>query len=358
MRIQASVGSGVTPLNIDAATSQQRPGLVFSNGVVYVGFGSNGDNFPWVGWLVGYDGTSLAQVSVFCTSPQGAWGSGLWSSGEAPPVDASGNIYIATGNGSFSAGQSYGDSWVKLGTSSGLTALDYFSPFNQAALDSADLDLASAGITLLPDAAGSAAHPHLMVGSGKDGELYLVDRDNMGHFNGSYSAPQNSNIVQYLPGQIGTVPINPTNPSLPYTENSYTTPAYWQQHVYFCGVKDTCKAFTLTNGLLSTTPTAHAPTAYGYPGGQPVISAASASATSAILWAVERDSINNVGVLHAYDATHLGTELYNTAQAANRRDAGGAPVRFAVPTIANGKVFVGTQTQIDVYGLLPTNSVP
>ncbi|HEX4387014.1 MAG TPA: fibronectin type III domain-containing protein [Steroidobacteraceae bacterium] len=351
VRIQASVGSGAAPLSIDAATSEQRPGLVFSNGVVYVAFGSNGDNFPWVGWLVGYDGTSLAQVSVFCTSPGGNWGSGVWSSGEAPPVDASGNIYIATGNGYFSAGVSYGDSWVKLGTSGGLTALDYFSPFNQAALGSADLDLASAGLILLPDGAGSSAHPHLIVGTGKDGELYLVDRDNMGHFNGSYSTP-NSNIVQYIPSQIGTGIINPTNPSLPYTENSYTTPAYWQGHVYFCGVKDACKAFTLTNGLLSTTPTAQSPTAYGYPGGQPVISAASTSATSAILWALERNSANNVGVLHAYDATNLGTELYNSAQAANQRDAGGAPVKFAVPTIANGKVFVGSQGSVDVYGLL------
>src|SRR5215813_7069177 len=118
VQIQASINGGATPLHIDAATSEQRPGLVLSNGVVYVGFGSNGDNFPWVGWLVGYNATTLAQVSVFCTSPTGGQGAGLWSSGEAPPVDASGNIYIATGNGFFGTGPNYGDSWVKLGTSS------------------------------------------------------------------------------------------------------------------------------------------------------------------------------------------------------------------------------------------------
>ena len=350
VKVQASLGTGQSPLTLDAATSQQRPGLVFSNGVVYVGFGSSGDNYPWVGWLLAYDGTTLSQVGVFCSSPGGAQGAGLWSSGEAPPVDASGNIYVSTGNGYFSANSGWGDAFVKLAPGN-LAVLDYFAPFNQMALGAADLDLASAGLTVLPDEAGSAQHPHLLIGSGKDGEVYLLDRDNMGQYDGSYSTP-NSQIVQWLPGQVGTGVLNPANPSLPYVANSYTTPAYWQNRIYFCGVQDSCKLFSLGNAQLSTTPLSSSANVFGYPGAQPVISAASATDTSAILWALERDSTHNLTVLHAYDATNLATEFYNSAQAAGGRDAGGAPVRFAVPAVANGKVFVNTAVELDVYGLL------
>ena len=338
--LQASAGSGAG-FHVDAPTSEQRPGLFLVNGVVYVGLGSSGDSFPWVGWLLGYNATTLAQVSVFCTSGAGALGAGVWGSGEAPAVDASGNIFLSTGNGYFSSGSNaWADTFLKLSTAGGLSVLDYFAPFNVAALGLADLDVAAAGITLLPDTVGSAAHPHLLVGSGKDGEIYLIDRDNMGHFNGSYNTP-NSNVVQWIPGQIGTVPVNPTAMPMPYAGNSFTTPAYWQNHVYFCGAKDVCKAFTLANGLLSTTPTSQAPSSFGYPGSQPVISAANSSATSAVLWTIERDSVNNASTLHAYDATNLANEVYNSNQASGSRDRGGPPIKFAVPTVANGKVFVG-----------------
>jgi chitodextrinase len=349
--LQASAGSGAG-FHVDAPTSEQRPGLFLVNGVVYVGLGSSGDSFPWVGWLLGYNATTLAQVSVFCTSGAGAQGAGVWGSGEAPAVDASGNIFFSTGNGYFSSGSNaWADTFLKLKTAGGLSVLDYFAPFNVAALGLADLDVAAAGIVLLPDAAGSAAHPHLLVGSGKDGEIYLIDRDNMGHFNGSYNTP-NSNVVQWIPGQIGTVPVDPTAMPMPYAGNSFTTPAYWQNHVYFCGAKDVCKAFTLANGLLSTTPTSQAPGSFGYPGSQPVISAASSSATSAVLWTIERDSVNNASTLHAYDATNLANEVYNSNQASGSRDRGGPPIKFAVPTVANGKVFVGAQYELDVYGML------
>ncbi len=215
--------------------------------------------------------------------------------------------------------------------------------------------ISAAGITLLPDSAGTATHPHLLVGSGKDGEVYVVDRDNMGHYNGSYSTP-NSQIVQWFYNAVGGTTIYPTRASMPYVENSYTTPAYWQNRVYFCGVDDYCKLFTLSNGLLSTTPASQSPATFAYPGSQPIVSAASSSATSAILWAVQHDSTNNVTILHAYDATNLATELYNSTQAVGNRDRGGAPVKFAVPTVANGKVFVGAVGELDVYGLLASSS--
>jgi len=352
VRIQASVGNGLTPLNITAATSQQRPGLIYLNGVVYAGFGSNGDNFPWVGWVVGYDGTTLAQVTVFCTSPSGAQGGGVWMGGAAPAVDSSGNMFLATGNGHFTAGSGWGNAFLKLSTSGGLAVADYFAPFNQAALGDADQDVGSGGVTVLPNGAGSAAHPNLLVGTDKDGEIYLIDRNNMGHYNGSYTAPQNSNVVQWISGQVGGTAIYPTAVPLAYAPNMFATPAYWQNRVYLCGAKDHCKLFTLANGLLSTTPVSQTSTTFGYPGTQPVISAASSSATAAILWGVERNNTSNASVLHAYDATNLATELYNSTQAANNRDAGAAPLSFAVPTVANGKVFVATQSTLDVYGVL------
>ncbi|MGB9329429.1 MAG: fibronectin type III domain-containing protein [Steroidobacteraceae bacterium] len=351
VQVQASVGSGATPLNVNAATSQQRPGLFLLNGVVYVGVGSNGDNFPWVGWLVGYNATTLARVSVFCTSGDAAWGAGVWSSGQAPPVDPNGNIYVSTGNGTFNAGPDWADSWVKLSPSAGLTVADYFTPFNQAALGAADDDVAAAGLTLLPPGVGSATHPNLLVGTGKDGEIYLVDRDNMGKYNGSYTTP-NSYIVQWIKSGIGGTALNPLQNPLPYAGNSYTAPAYWQNRVYLCGVSDACKLYTLSNGQLSSTPTSQAPTTFAYPGAQPVVSAASTSATSALMWAVEFNSTLGAGVLHAYDATNLATELYNSTQAANNRDTAGAPVKFAVPTVSGGKVFMGGAAGIDVYALL------
>ncbi|MBS0581153.1 MAG: fibronectin type III domain-containing protein [Proteobacteria bacterium] len=349
--VSASVNGGATPLTIDAATSEQRSGLVLSNGVVYVGIGSNGDNYPWVGWLVGYNATTLAQVSLLCTSPGGQWGAGIWSSGEAPPVDASGNLYFSTGNGYFNNNNSWGDSILKVSPGAGLTVTDFFTPFNQAALSAADLDVAAAGLTLLPDAAGSAAHPHLLVTSGKDGEVYLLDRDHMGGYNNSYTTP-NTNIVQWIPNAIGIATVPVTAATLSYVSNSYTSPAFWQNQVYFCGVKEGCKVFPMANGLLATTPSSQTVPTFGYPGGEPVISAASPSATSAVLWAIERNSASNTAILHAFDATNLATELYNSAQAANNRDTAAAPVKFAVPTVANGKVFVATQSELDVYGLL------
>ncbi len=349
-RIQAAAGAGVPALS--ALASEQRPGLVLSNGVVYVAFGSNADAYPWVGWLLGYDATTLAQVSVLCLSGDGAQGAGLWSSGEAPPVDPSGNLYLITGNGTFNGTTDWGNAILKVTPTGGLVVSDYFAPFNQAQLGTADLDLASAGITVLPASAGTATHPHLLLGSGKDGEVYLLDRDNLGHYNPSV---HNTQIVQWLPNAVGTAPISVTNSVLPYVENSYTTPAFWQNRTYFCGVNDVCKLFTMTNGLLSTQPTSQAATTFAYPGASSVISAASSTATSAIMWVIQRDTPNNAAVLRAYDATNLANELYDSYQAAAGRDTGGPPVKFAVPTIANGKVFVGAQRELDVYGLLASS---
>ncbi len=364
--IQASIGTGAIPLRIDAQTSQQRAGLVLANGVIYIGFGSSGDSYPWIGWLVGYDAITLARVAVFCTSTSGSEGAGVWSSGEPPPVDGSGNLFVSTGNGYFSpTGGAWANSILKLSTAGGLAVADSFTPFNQSALGTADLDLASAGMTLLPDSVGTVAHPHLMVTSGKDGEIYVLDRDNMGQYQSSYTTP-NSQIVQWLPygassgiPALGVQPVTVTNATLPYRSNSYHSPAYWNNRVYFCGLADSCKLFSVSGGQLSLLPTSKTVATFPYAGAQPTISAASSAASTAILWAVQCTPDCKAGstatVLHAYDATNLGTELYNSSQAAGGRDTGAAPVKFPKPTVANGRVFVPTTTEVDVYGLLASN---
>ena len=326
----------------------QRPGLSLANGNVYVGFGSSSDNWNWHGWLFGFNATTLANVAIFCTTPDGL-GGGVWAAGEAPPVDASGNLFFSTGNGDFDGSTNYGDTYVKLGTASGLTVLDFFSPFNQQTINAADLDIASAGIMLLPDSAGTSAHPHIAVGGGKDGTVYLVDRDRMGGFNGSYTNPD-SQIIQEIWNAIGAISINVKASALPYVENNYSTPAFWQNHLYWVGINDKVKMFTLTNGLLSTSPVSTSATTYPFGGAQPVVTANSSTATTGVLWAIERGASNNI--LHAYNATNLTSELYNSSQAAGNRDQMGASVKFIVPTVANGKVFVGSQDRIDVFGLL------
>jgi hypothetical protein len=354
--IQASVpgsgaGSSGGTLSFNATWQFQRPGLVLSNGTVYVGFGSSGDNNTWHGWIIAYNATNLSQIGALCTTPNGSSG-GIWASGEAPPVDASGNIYFTTGNGDFDGTTEFGDAYVKLSTSSGLKVADFFAPFNQVALNAADLDIASAGLTLLPDSFGTAAHPHLIVGAGKDGTIYVLDRDKMGGYNGSYTNPD-SQIVQEIWNALGGSPITPNASTLPYVENNYSTAAYWQNHVYFSGINDPVKMFNMSNGLLTTTPVSHSGTSYQFKGAQPVISAASSSAASAILWTIENGPSNNT--LHAYDATNLANEFYNSDQASGNRDQAGPAVKFVVPTIANGKVFVGSQYEVEVYGILSSN---
>jgi hypothetical protein len=354
--IQASVpgnggGSSGGTLRFDATWQFQRPGLVLSNGTVYVGFGSTGDNNNWHGWMLAYNATNLSQTAAFCTTPNGFSG-GIWASGQAPPVDVNGNIYFTTGNGDFNGSTGFGDAYIKLSTSSGLRVLDFFAPFNQGALNSADLDIASAGLTLLPDSFGTTSHPHLIIGSGKDGTIYVLDRDSMGGYNGSYTNPD-SQIVQEIWNALGGTAINPTASSLPYVENNFSTPTYWQNHIYWSGINDPVKMFNMSNGLLTTTPVSKSTSSYQFKGSQPVITASSSTATSAILWAIENGPNNNV--LHAYDATNLASELYNSGQAAGNRDLAGPAVKFVVATVANGRVFVGSQYEVDVYGILSSN---
>jgi hypothetical protein len=326
----------------------QRPALLLLNGNIYIAYGSNGDALPYNGWLFVYSaaGTNvLHQVAVFCTSPnKGA--SAIWQSGDGPAADPSGNIYIATGNGPFdlnTGGPDAGNSVLKLALQSGaLVRLDYFAPFNQNELNTDDLDLGSGG-PILPATQSGAAAPSLVVVGGKDGKLYVINRTNMGKFNSTAN-----NDVQTL--TLGNP--EPTN-------GLFATPAALGSSLYIGEVNQPLSRFVFSTGLLSSAPAAQTSTTFLYPGTSPMIST---NGSSSIVWTLDlhkyaggtpEGGINTAGpaVLHAYDGSTLH-ELYNSSQAGTRDTAGNA-LKFTSPTVANGHVYVGTATRLDVFGLLP-----
>jgi hypothetical protein len=339
--IQGSVpgtgdGSDGTNVAFNAHQHIQRSALLLNHGVVYIAFASFADTPPFHGWIFGYDSHTLKLRALLNLSPNGS-DAGIWESGNGPASDRAGNLYVMTGNGTFDAdsgGQDYGDSIVKLKQAgSSLLVEDFFTPFNQLHLDLSDADVGSGGPMLLPDQSGS--HAHLMVAAGKYGPLYLVDRDNMGHFN----AVDDGQIVQSV--QFGS-PVG----------NIFGSPAFWMNKVYIAALKDSLKIFALNGGLLSTAPTSLSANTFGFPGATPSISANGSQA--GIVWALENASFRTgkLAILHAYDANDVSKELYNSQQAGSR-DLLPLGVGFAVPTIANGKVYVGTVSELDVFGVMP-----
>jgi hypothetical protein len=330
-----NVGGVVT---FDSLHELQRPALLLSGGVVYVAFGDHGDHFNWHGWVLGYDAATLAQRYVYCTTPDANQAS-IWQSGGGIATDSAGNLYVETGNGDSDAqdgGRDFGMSVLKLSALAALT--DWFTPHDYAALSGLDIDLGSAGPVVLPDQSG--AHTHLLIASGKPGLFYLLDRDRMGHFR----AADDSQIVQ-------TVSVKPNTSGI--TSGVFATPAYWNDHVYIAAVDDNLKAFSVRAGALSASPVSQSAHVFGYPGATPSVS--SNGTNAGIVWVIEGDGYtpSRPAVLHAYDATDLTKELYNSAQAAGGRDTAGAAVKFTVPAVVSGHVYVGTQTELDVYGGLP-----
>jgi hypothetical protein len=324
----------------------QRPGLVLSNGVVYVGFASDADNLPWHGWMFGYNAANLQPTETFNTTPTGSFGGGgIWQSGGAPAVDASGALFFATGNGDFDGTANFSDSIIKMNTDG--TLADYFTPFDQSNMSANDLDLGSAGPVLLVDQPTGPSY-HLLVSAGKGGTVYVVDRDNMGQYNGS----NNDQIVQSLTNVLVVG-------SPGYDHGNFSAPIFFNGTVYFCAVGDSIKALQWSNGLLSTSPISVSTATFGYPGVAMAVSAN--GTTNGILWAVERVGDNGngkgpllPGVLHAFDPTNLTTEFYNSNQAPGSRDALTIAAKFNPPLVANGRVYVATQDgYLTIYGLLP-----
>ena len=329
--IHGSYPSSNGTVTFNAQTQNQRSGLFLDNGVVFISWASHCDIQPYHGWIMGYQEGTLQQVAVFNTTPNGIEG-GIWQSGAAPAVDENGNIFVMLGNGTTdinTGGVDYSEALVNFNfTGSALNISDYFLPSNFQSLNNSDLDLGSGAPMLIPTQ--PTAPTDLVVAAGKQGVVYLADRTNLGKF----SALGNQ-VLQTLPA--GTVP------------TAHSMPAYWQNNIYFCGVSDFLKSYLLSNGLLSTAPTSQSPALFGYPGATPAISANGAK--NGIVWAIST-ARGSIAWLHGYDAVNVGRELYNTGQNATR-DQGGLAVKFTVPTVANGKVYVPTQGQLDVYGLLP-----
>jgi len=258
-------GTGHVPFN--PLRQLNRPGLLLLKGAVYFGFASHGDIGPYHGWVLGYDAATLQQVAAYNATPNGSDG-GIWAGGAGLAADAQGNIYFETGNGTFNTNNAdlsendYGDTFLKLSTSNGLQVADYFTPFDQDYLNQVDADLGSGGPLVLPDEAGSASHPHLLVGAGKEGTLYLLDRDNMGHYN-----DQNDyQIVQSIPDAVGA-------PGTAIYTGSFGMAAYFGSRIYYCGVNDTIKAYRFSGGSLVETPESTSAKVFGFPGATPAISA-------------------------------------------------------------------------------------
>jgi hypothetical protein len=334
---------GGTTITFDSLHHLNRPGLLLVNGTVYLGYASHCDQTPYHGWMFAYNALTLAKTAAFVATPNGQQGQGgIWMSGAGIAADSGGNIFAAVGNGSFGA-TDVGDSILKLALSGNTISLsDYFTPFDQGSDDANDLDVGAGGVLLLPDQPGN--HPHELIEGTKGGTIYLIDRDQMTTNNQHYCAGcmSDTEIVQEIQNAGVAVWL-------------FSTPAYWNNTVYFCGSNDVLKAYTLSNGLLGNTPSSSSTTSFGFPGATPAISAN--GNTNGIVWVI--DSTTQPGspglgpspaVLHAYDATNVANELWNSSQAPNNRDTAGKSVKFTVPTVANGKVYIGTQAELDVYG--------
>ncbi len=340
--IKASVagngtGSSGSTLTFDPKWENQRAGLLLVNGTVYIAFAAHCDIGPYHGWLLAYNAATLAQTAVFAVSPNGA-DAGIWMGAGAPAVDTLNGVtrlFLTTGNGTYDATKPYvtnsmdfGDAILRLDLSNGLQVSDDFTPLNQANLSATDKDLGSSSTLLLPDQPG--AHPHLLVEASKGGVIYLVDRDNLG----GYSTTTN-NVVQEIDNQA---------------TSSFGLAAYWNSNVYLWPAMDRLKQFRLSNGTLSSTPVAVSPqvtTALYGVGSTPSISANGTA--NAIVWTIDT-SQGAAQVVYAHDATNVANTLWSSA-ANSSRDGAGLPGKFGVPTIVNGKVYVGSTGAVMVYGL-------
>jgi hypothetical protein len=336
--VAAYPGSGGSK-SFNPGQHAERAALLLSNGTIYTSWTSHCDGPPYSGWIIAFAENSLAISGVLNVAANSNAGPAIWMSGGGPAADSAGNVYLLTANGAFEttldangfpSGKDFGNSFLKISSAgAGLSVLDYFAMSNEVAESSADQDLGSGGEMLLPDLTDAAnTVRHLVIGAGKDGNIYVVDRDSMGKFN-----PNSNNIFQMLQGVL--------------PGGIWSTPAYFNGTVYYGDVSGTLKAFTISSARLQATPQSQSATQFTFPGTAPSVSANGTA--NAIVWAHEN---TNPAVLHAYDATNLAHEIYNSNQAAANRDHFGAGNKYITPTVADGKVFVGTSNSVAVFGLL------
>ncbi|MGA8937851.1 MAG: hypothetical protein WB439_01680, partial [Acidobacteriaceae bacterium] len=320
---------------------EERVALLLMNNTIYLGWSSHCDRRPYTGWVMGYGESTLKQTAILNLTPNGSDGA-LWMSGAGMAGDAAGNVYLLDANGTldtkdtvtgFPVNGDYGNAMVKLSTANHSLAVDdFFETYNSIDESNNDIDLGSGGALLLPDMFDStgAVH-HLMVGAGKDTNIYVGDRDNLG----KYNAANNDALYQELPAAL--------------SDGAWSMPAYFNYVVYYGGREDYLKAFTITDAKLGVTPSSKSATTFSYPGATPSVSAN--GTTDGIVWALQSYT-GAAAVLHAYDATDLGKELYNSTQAAGGRDSFGKGNKFVTPMIAHGKVYVGTPNGVAIFGPL------
>jgi hypothetical protein len=334
-------GSSGGTLNWDPKWQNNRAGLLLLNGIVYIGFGSHGDNGPWHGWILAHNATTLKQTGAWCTSPNslgsGVWGGGTGLTADVPAGKPYGRIFTATGNGTYDAiapnytnNMDYGDSIVKLDLNNGVPTMnangtvvgDDFTPHDQTNLNNADEDQGSGGTVLLPNSG--------LLQVGKSGIVYILNRENLGGYN-----PNNT--------------IDPQEAA--YVGGLWGAPAYWNGNVYVWGEYDQLKAFSFVNGLLSANPTSTSTESAGQYSPTPSISAN--GTTNGIVWSLKTDNYQVQGraILYAHDASNVVNLLYSSESNVTRDNPGNS-VKFIVPTVINGKVYVGSESQLSVFGLL------
>ena len=338
-------GSSGGTLNFSSLWQNNRPALGLFNGNVYLMFASHGDDGPWHGWILVYNESTLKQTAATCTSPNGD-GDGVWSSGAGFPIDtvsANGRGFIVTGNGDLTSypplsnNVDFGESILRYDLSNGGFAIsDAFTSYNQSSLTGSDLDQGSGGILMLPDQPGT--YPHELVQVGKEARILVLNRDGLNGYAGS-GAGSNTNAVQDITG------------ALQKDSGLWSTPAYWNGNVYMWASGDTLKMFPLSNGKLATKASAQSSATSSFPGASPVVT--SDGTQNGIVWALRTDQYNSNGsaVLYAFNATNVAQEYYDSGQNSTR-DSAGQAIKFAVPVVTNGKVYVGAGAQVDVYGLL------
>jgi hypothetical protein len=342
-------GDGGTTVSFNPRQENQRPGLALVNGTVYVAWASHEDTLPYYGWVVGFNASNLAVTNVLNVSPNVQYG-GIWMGGGAPAADSNNNLYLITGNATFDANKpsapnnDYGDSFLQLTPS--LAVSSYFTPSDEANDAANDVDFGSGGTAVVLNV-NSGTLKHLVIGGGKDGNLYLLNGDAMGGL-GDTNARQHF----FINGGI------------------FATGAFWNNNYYLVPVSSQLQAYSFdsTSNLFNTGTTSISATSYGFPGATPSVSAT--GNTNGIVWTLDNTNYCTnqspgcgPAVLHAYNATNLSNELWNSGMAAG--DAAGNAVKFTVPTVANGKVYVGTRGnniggvynsttvsgELDVYGL-------
>ena len=348
-------GSSNGQLSFSALWENQRPALDYFNGYVYIGYAAHGDNGDYHGWLFSYDATTLKQTAALCLTPN-TYGAGLWGSGAGFPIDTvspSGRMFVSTGNGDlttyppFSSTTEFGESVVAFSLANGgLTPTDAFTPCNYQTLNNQDWDLGAGGILMLPDQQGS--YPHILVVGGKEGRVLVLNRDKLGGFPASHcdTSP---------PGTDSTA-LQELTDLTPEGEGFWNTAAYWNGNVYIWPEKGSPMLFKVSNGVMNTQPSSKSGgVTSAFP--SPSFSISSSGTQDGVAWAVRADQFNTNGpaVLYAWDANDLTKPIYESDINATRDSAGPAN-RYSIPVVTNGKVYVATQKEIDIFGLLNGDS--